>query len=185
MTGELNPRSRRDSFGSKINRTHSPFIAMIMPWMTIVLGSVLPVIPLVAAIPFVPPLGYMFLLAWRFVRPGLLPPWAGMPLGAIDDLYSGQPFGTAILFWSLTLLAIDVIEARIPWRSYLHDWLAAALLMLGYLLVRVLFGGSGDLLGVTPLIAPQFLLALLLYPLIGRMVALFDRLRLLRVRKLD
>lgn len=185
MTGELNPRSRRDPFGSKINRTHSPLIATITPWTVIILGSVLPVLPLVAGIPFVPPLGYMFLLAWRFIRPGVLPPWAGMPLGAIDDLYSGQPFGSAILFWSLTLLAIDVFEARIPWRSYLYDWLVAALLILAYLLARVVLGGTGDLLGVAPLIAPQFLLALLLYPIIGRFVALFDRLRLLRLRKLD
>lgn len=185
MTGQLNPRSRSDAFGSKINRTHSPSLALATPWLVIMAGSLLPVLPMVSGLPFVPPFGYLLLLAWRFIRPGLLPPWAGVPLGMFDDLYSGQPFGSAILFWSLSLLVIDLLEVRIPWRNFVLDWGMASLLILAYLLCRIGLSGAGGLFELAPLIAPQFLLSVLLYPMIGRIVALFDRLRLLRIRTID
>lgn len=185
MTGQLNSRARRDAFGSKINRVHSPALAVSTPWLLIMAGSFLPVLPLVSGLPFIPPFGYLLLLAWRLITPGLLPPWAGVPLGMFDDMFSGQPFGTGILFWSLSLLIIDVLEVRIPWRSFLLDWITASLLLLAYLLARVALSGADGLLGLAHLIAPQFLLSVLLYPMIGRMVFLFDRLRLLRVRTID
>ena len=53
------------------------------------LGSMLTALPLVSGLPLVPPFGFLMLLAWRFVRPGLLPVWAGLPLGLWDDLFSG------------------------------------------------------------------------------------------------
>ena len=65
------------------------------------------------------------LLGWRMVRPGLLPLWAGAPLGAFDDLVSGQPFGSAILLWSLAMIAIELIETRFPWRGFWQDWFTA------------------------------------------------------------
>lgn len=185
MTGQLNPRSRSDTFGSKINRSHSPILAVSTPWLVIVAGSLLPILPMVSGIPFVPPFGYLLLLAWRLIRPGLLPSWAGIPLGLIDDCFSGQPFGSAIFFWSLTLLVIDVLEMRIPWRNYLHDWMTAAALIFGYLFARALLSGAGLPIGITALLLPQFLLSVLLYPIIGRMVAMFDRLRLLRIRTVN
>jgi rod shape-determining protein MreD len=185
MTGQLNPRSRSDAFGSKINRTHSPALALATPWLLIMAGSLLPVLPMVSGLPFVPPFGYLFLLAWRLIRPGLLPPWAGIPLGMFDDFYSGQPFGTAILFWSLSLLVIDLLEVRIPWRNFVLDWATASLLVLVYLLARMLLSGAAGQFGLGSLIGPQFLLSVLLYPMIGRIVTLFDRLRLLRIRTID
>jgi hypothetical protein len=42
----------------------------------------------------------------------LLPVWAGTLLGLFDDMVSGQPMGSAITLWSITMLALDVIEAR-------------------------------------------------------------------------
>lgn len=185
MTGQLNPHSRRDTFGSKINRAHSPALAMLTPWVLIMAGSLLPALPLVIGAPFIPPFGYMLLLAWRLIRPGLLPPWAGIPLGAFDDLYSGQPFGSAILLWSLSLIAIDYLEMRVPWRSFSMDWLTASGMMAIYLIARLVFSGTGNIPPVLLALAPQYLLSLLLYPMIGRMVALFDRLRLLRIRTID
>ena len=85
----LNPKSRRDPFGSRINRAHSPAARLRRcRGLTILLGSLTPWLPVIAPAPVLPPFGFMMLLAWRLLRPGLLPLWAGLPLGLFDDLYS-------------------------------------------------------------------------------------------------
>ena len=75
----LEPRARRDAYGSRINREPSAAIANVVPWVSIVIAIILPTIVIASAMPLVPPLGYMLFLGWRLVRPGLLPVWAGMP----------------------------------------------------------------------------------------------------------
>ena len=180
----IDPRARSDAYGSRLNRSHSPLLANVVPWASIMVGSLLPIFFVAAALPMVPPLGYLMLLAWRLVRPGLLPVWAGIPLGIFDDLYNGQPFGFAILTWSLTLLAIEAVEMRVPWRAFWQDWAIAALLSALYL-------GSGWLLsGVSPTlpslvaIVPQLVLTILLFPIASRVVARLDLWRLWRWKRL-
>ncbi|HWK42515.1 MAG TPA: rod shape-determining protein MreD [Croceibacterium sp.] len=181
----LNPQSRRDPFGSRINRTQSTLLAYGVPWLTIMLGSLAPWLPVIASAPIIPPLGYMLLLAWRLLRPGLLPLWAGLPLGLFDDLYSGQPFGSAILLFSLTLVAIELIEIRFPWRTFVLDWLTASALIGVYLILAALFSGAALTAMQFALMVPQLLLSLVLFPIIARMVSVLDRLRLMRVRRIS
>jgi len=180
----LNPQSRRDPFGSRINRAQSPLLAYGLPWLTILLGSLTPWLPAIAPAPILPPFGLMLMLAWRLLRPGLLPPWAGLPLGLFDDLYSGQPFGSGILLFSLALLAIEVIEVRFPWRSFWIDWLTAAAILSVYLGVAALPSGAALTLVQLTAILPQLLLSIVLFPIVARIVAVLDRLRLMRVRRL-
>lgn len=180
MTG-----THRDSFGRTINRDHSTTLAYGIPLLTILLGSLTPLLPVIALGPLVPPFGFMILLAWRIVRPGLLPLWIGFPLGAFDDLYSGQPFGSAILLWSLAMIALEAIETRFPWRNFWQDWVTAAGLLAAYLIVTGFFASGGIELGIIPLILPQIALSVLLFPVIARMVAFFDRIRLLRIKVVD
>jgi rod shape-determining protein MreD len=182
MIDELNPHSRSDHFGSKIDRDHSRLLASGLPIVTILLGSLTPILPFIASGPIVPPLGYMAFLAWRIVRPGLLPLWIGIPLGAFDDLFSGQPFGSAIMLWSATMLVVEILEARFPWRGFRQEWASASTLVAGYLAISALLSGSGLGLRVLPLVLPQALLSILLFPIVARMIAVFDRLRLLRIR---
>jgi len=182
MIDELNPRSRRDHFGSKIDRAHSPFLASAVPVLTIMMGSLTPMLPFIASGPIMPPLGYMIFLAWRVVRPGLLPLWIGIPLGAFDDLFSGQPFGSAIMLWSATMLVLEMLEVRFPWRGVLQEWAAAAGMIAACLAIAALLSGTGMGLAVLPLIAPQILLSVLLFPIVARMIAAFDSLRLRRIR---
>jgi rod shape-determining protein MreD len=47
----------------------------------------------------------------------------------MDDIFSGQPFGSAGLLWSLAMLTIEIIDSRAIWRDYIQDWLIAALLI--------------------------------------------------------
>lgn len=184
MIDQLSSRARRDRYGSKINRAHSPALAYAMPWISIMLGSVLPQLPIASAVPIVPPLGYMMLLSWRLVRPGLLPVWAGFPLGAFDDLYSGQPFGCAILLWSVTMLGLELFESRFPWRGFYQDWLVAGVIAVSYLMISALLSG-GEIGGRTILVlVPQLVLTVVLVPILSRFVAGLDRVRLTRVRSI-
>ena len=182
---KLSPTARRDLFGSKINRDHLPALVHGVPWLSIILVSLVPMLPVIAPAPVMPPLAFMFLLAWRLLRPGVLPLWAGFPLGLIDDLLSGQPLGSSILLFSLTLIALDLFELRFPWRGFWQDWIVAAGLITLFLLFSAVFSAAKlDLLHFW-LVAPQLLLSLVLFPIIVGVVAMLDRLRLLRVRRID
>lgn len=184
MIDAISHRARRDPYGSKINRTHSSALAQAVPWVSIMVGTVLPQLVIASAVPMVPPLGYLLLLSWRLVRPGLLPVWAGFPLGLFDDLFSGQPFGSAILLWSLTMLGMEVFEARFPWRGFFQDWLVAGLMAVAYLVAAALV--SGGQVGATMLVVlgPQAAMSLVMIPVVSRLVAALDRFRLTRVRVL-
>ena len=178
---EYRSTSRRDSYGAQINRTHSPFVALILPWVSILLASMTPLLPLISSMPILPPMGFMMLIAWRLVRPGLLPVWAGFPLGLVDDLFSGQPFGNAMLLWSLSLIVLEIVETRFPWRGFAQDWLVATAVTVIYIFVSAFVAGSW-VAGLPSILAPQLLLSVLLYPMFGRMVAFLDRFRLRRFR---
>lgn len=180
----IDPASRRDAYGGRINRRHSTLLATVIPWLSILLGSIVQILPIASALPILPPLGLAMLLGWRLVRPGLLPVWAGFPLGLFDDLFSGQPFGSAILLWSLAMLLIEIAEARLPWRGFAFDWLLGGMILFGYLLIGALVSGTSVGGPVLVAMVPQVVLSVLLFPLVSRMVSALDRLRLTRVRVL-
>lgn len=179
MTGLRLPSPLADRFSRRINRAPSPLIARGVPWVTVVLASIVPHWLVIASAPILPPFGFLTLLAWRQLRPGLLPMWAGLPLGLADDLFSGQPFGSAILLWSLTMIALDFIEGRFPWRSFLLEWAVAAGLLAAYCVLSLIAVNLAGAAAPLPVLAPQIAVGILVYPLVGRMVAAFDRLRLL------
>jgi rod shape-determining protein MreD len=183
MIDPISPRARRDAFGSKINRDHSPMLAFGVPWASILLASLTPLLPIIALAPVVPPLAFVFLLAWRLMRPGLLPLWAGLPLGAFDDLFSGQPFGSGILLFSLALIGIELLDARYPWRGFWLDWLLASAILALYLAAAALVSGGHVAPVELTLILPQLALTIVLYPMVARFVAMLDRARLTRVRR--
>lgn len=162
----------------RINRTPSPLVARGTPWLTAMLASILPGLALIASAPVLPPLAFLVFISWRQLRPGLLPVWAGLPLGMFDDLFSGQPFGSAVLLFSAAAIALDVIEARLPWRNFLTEWLVA----IGLIIVYIAMGlALANLSGAhTPLRVtwPQIVISILAYPLVGRFVAMADRFRL-------
>lgn len=181
----LDPRARSDMYGRRINRAPSPLRARSLPYLSIMLGSLAPVLLLADVMPLAPSFGFLLLLGWRMVRPGLLPLWAGAPLGAFDDLVSGQPFGSAILLWSLTMIVIELIETRFPWRGFWQDWFTATVMALSYWLAALLLSGAAASPEMLLAALPQALLSVLLYPIIARIVAGLDRFRLARARRID
>ncbi|ANK14334.1 rod shape-determining protein MreD [Erythrobacter neustonensis] len=180
----FDPRARSDIYGPRINRAADPLRVRLVPYASIMLGSMLPVLLIADTMPLLPSVGLLVLLAWRMVRPGLLPLWAGAPLGAFDDLFSGQPFGSAVLLWSLAMLAIEAVETKFPWRGFWQDWFTASVISLSYWFLTLVVSGAQLTPELFIVAAPQAVFAVLLYPFVARMVAGFDRFRLSRSRKL-
>jgi rod shape-determining protein MreD len=186
----VNPATRftrpiTDRFRKRINRVPSSTLAQGLPWLAIMLASVIPGIVVIASAPVIPPLGFMMLLSWRQLRPGLLPVWCGMPLGAFDDLVSGQPFGSGIMLWSLAIILLDVIESRFPWRNFLLDWLTSSAMLCPYLLLGMAFANASGGGAIAASLVPQIITSILVFPLISLLVAGLDRLRLAPIVDLD
>lgn len=180
----ITSRPQSELRGQSINRAPSPWRVRSVPYMAIVLASLAPVLVIADMMPLLPPLGFLMLLGWRMVRPGLLPLWAGAPLGAVDDLVSGQPLGSAILLWTLALMAIELIEARFPWRGFWQDWFTASMIAVAYWFAALLVSGADMTMVGLNVAAPQALLSVLLYPIMARLVAKLDRFRLARARRI-
>lgn len=170
--------SKRRAAGPRINREPSLLVAISVPWIVIALASLLPGLLLILSSPIMPPLGFLTYIAWRQLRPGLLPVWAGLPLGLFDDLYSGQPFGSAVMLWSIAAIVLEIVETRLPWRNFLMEWLVAGGLIVAYILFGLALANAAGASTPLQVIVPQIVLSMLVYPLVGRVVAFFDRLRL-------
>ena len=162
----------------RINRAPSPVIARGVPWLTVMLASIVPGLLMIASGPVLPPFAFLVFVSWRQLRPGLLPVWAGLPLGLVDDLYSGQPFGSAVLLFSAAAIALDMIEARLPWRNFLIEWAVAIALIILYVALALALANIDGAHTPLRVILPQIVISVLSYPLVGRFVAFADRLRL-------
>jgi cell shape-determining protein MreD len=106
------------SYESRIDREQSPLKMLIIPIASVLLGSMVTAMPFFPDGPMLPPIGFMLFLGWRLMRPGIWPVWAGLPFGLFDDLFSGQPFGSSALLWSLSILARSL--ARLVDRRHCH-----------------------------------------------------------------
>lgn len=164
----------------RLGNTPTPWRMDGTPILTVLLASALPtLLPLVAQAPTLPPFGLLLFVGWRLLHHEIWPLWMAAPLGAFDDVMSGNPLGTAIFLWSVINLAIEMVDTRLFWRDYWHDWLialgAAAAFLFGGLVFARLSGSSAPV----PLILPQILWSALLYPLIVRVVARTDRWRMM------
>lgn len=144
--------------------------------LTIVIGSLITLVPFKASFPILPPFGLMMLLAWRLHRPDLLQPWAPVLLGFADDLVSGQPLGNSMLFWTVSFILIDVLDTRIVWRDFLQDWLLAAgaicFCLIGGRLVASPLGSHVD-----TVLLVQILISVAIFPVLSRLVSRLDRSR--------
>ncbi len=86
--------------------------------------------------------------------------------------------GSAMLLWTIILIAYEIIDRRMIWRDFGQEWglssvvIAAALF--GGLLISVLTGG-----GFQPhLLLPQLLVSVLVFPILTRLCGILDHWRL-------
>jgi len=138
--------------------------------LSVVLASMVTLLPIIATFPFLPPFGLLMLLGWRLTRAESLKVWAPVPLGFLDDMMSGQPPGSAMLLWTVCFIVIDVLDTRLMWRDFWQDWLIAAgsitFCLIAGRLVAVPFGAHVD----TALLM-QILICVALFPLVSRYCA--------------
>jgi len=167
------PLKRRTSF----TPPPTALEAQLVPVVSTMIGSLTVLLPVIASEPLMPPFGLMVFLGWRLLRGDIWPLWMGLPLGLWDDLFSGQPIGTAMCGWTAIMLALDAFDRRTPFRDHRHDWLLAALVIAGYLIFAL--GIAALTAGGTPAVTlvPQIMLSALLFPLVSRACAVLDRWR--------
>ena len=165
-------------YESRFDREQSLLKMLAIPIASVAIASMITALPIFTKEPLLPPLGLLMFLSWRLMRPGLLPVWSGVPFGLMDDMFSGQPFGSAGLLWSLAMLSIEIIDARAIWRDHVQDWLIAAVLIAGVLLGGLWIAGMAHAAPEPAVLIPQIILSILLYPLAVRICARLDSWRL-------
>jgi rod shape-determining protein MreD len=151
----------------------SPTGQWLIPVASVLVGSLITIIPFIATFPVLPPFGLMMLLAWRLLRADALRVWAPIPFGFFDDLVSGQPIGSAVMLWSMAFLAIDMLDQRLVARDFWQDWVLAA----GAIAFSLIGGrliATGIEAHVDTLLLFQVIIAVLLYPFVARLVAWLD-----------
>ena len=166
------------TYRSRINRQPSQLRIKIIPAVTVILGSMVTALPIITDHPILPPIGLLILLAWRLIRPGYWPVWAGFPLGMIDDIFSGQPFGSAAFLWSVIFVALDTLDRRATTRDYWQDWFIASLAIIFVLVCGMLIIDFQSNLLRLEILVPQVLLAILVYPFVARFIGAIDNWRL-------
>ena len=149
-----------------------------IPVVSVMLASLTPLLPMIETAPLMPPFGFMMLIAWRLLHRTMWPVWVSVPLGMWDDMFSGQPLGSAMLLWTLAFFALDLFDRRMVWRDTVQEWLLAAMLII-FLLFGALFIAN-ETGGTTQawVIIPQILVSVLLFPIVARICAGLDDIRL-------
>ncbi len=166
------------TYESRLNREQSTTRVRLVPILTVMLGSMLTTIPLITQEPILPPFGLLMFLAWRLMRPGIWPAWIGLPLGLFDDLFSGQPFGSSGLIWSVLMITAEIIDSYARWRDHWQDWLIATAMIISALFAGLVFAGWAYKPTGVSVLLPQILLSIMCYPLVVRLCSLLDGWRL-------
>ncbi|CAN5384180.1 hypothetical protein BH09PSE4_BH09PSE4_20040 [soil metagenome] len=148
----------------------TPIGVRLLPAIMVMAGSLFTILPFVATLPILPPIGLLMLFGWRLQRPDALRVWAPLPLGMFDDLLSGQPFGSAILLWTLCFLVIELIDSRLVWRDFWQDWLIAAG-GIAFCLIAGRFVASPLTAHVDTVLLLQIIVSALLFPVAARLCA--------------
>ncbi|HYJ30630.1 MAG TPA: rod shape-determining protein MreD [Allosphingosinicella sp.] len=149
-----------------------------MPVGSTLAASLLALFPIVASRPLVPEFALLVVIAWRLLRPEIWPAYMALGLGLFNDLVAGHPLGQSMALWTIIFLACDYIDSRLGFRDHWMDWLIAAAALLFHSAaswyIAMLMGATMDF----ALYLPQLGVAVLIYPLVARMVLGLDRWRL-------
>ena len=163
--------------GRRIGQGPVPF-ATYIPAASVIAASLLTALPIVSTSGWYPDFAYLFLLSWRLLRSDPWPPWWAAPLGFVNDLFTGNPVGFSVALWSVTMLALDLIDRRTMWRDYWIEWmLAAAFLAVNEWLqwrVAALVGARVPVIAMVP----PLLVSICMFPLAAWIVSRIDRWRL-------
>ena len=150
-----------------------------IPAATVIVGSMISLLPIVSATGWWPDWGLLMLVAWRLLRADAWPAWWAAPLGFANDLIVGNPIGLSVALWAAMMIAMDILDRRTMWRDYWIEWGIAALFIalaeLAQWRTAALLGAPVPL-GITA--GPAALVGILCFPVAAFLAARIDRWRL-------
>lgn len=171
-------RSALAAQGARLNqgpRAGADFI----PAATVIVGSMVSLLPIVSATGWWPDWALLMLVAWRLLRADAWPAWWAAPLGFANDLIVGNPIGLSVALWAAMMIAMDMLDRRTMWRDYWIEWGIAALFIalaeLAQWRVAALLGAPVPL-GITA--GPSTLVGILCFPVAAFLASRIDRWRL-------
>lgn len=151
-----------------------------VPLASTIAAILLALLPIVSVTLWVPNLGFLALITWRLVRPEIWTAQVALGLGLFADLISGAPLGQSMLLWTAIFLGFDYADSLLGVRDYWLDWLLAAAAILGHGVgvwyIALLMGSDINI----KVMIPQFILSILFFPVVARLVLALDRWRLAR-----
>jgi rod shape-determining protein MreD len=152
--------------------------AAFAPAASVVIASLLCTLPIISDSGWYPDFGFLVMISWRLLRSDPWPSWWTIPMGLVNDLFTGAPIGVSVALWSATMLALGLIDRRTMWRGYWTEWvLAAVLLAINELIQWRTAALMGADLPIAVMI-PPFLVSVCAFPLAAWIVSRIDRWRL-------
>jgi rod shape-determining protein MreD len=162
---------------SRLNRGPRQGVTMI-PAASVVAGSLLAILPVVADRGVWPDFGFLMLIAWRLLRADAWPAWWAAPLGFVNDLVTGIPIGFSVALWTAVMLVMDLIDRRTQWRDYWIEWALAAVLILAAEAAEwKVAAWSGAPVPFAHML-PAIIVSILAFPLFAFIASRLDRWRL-------
>lgn len=164
---------RRRRLGPRAGAQHYPVI-------TIVIATLLMLIPSTLPGSWWPNLALLTLIAWRLRRGDAFPHWWAVPIGLFYDLVTGHPLGMSIVTFTLAMIVADLSDLRLRWRSHWTEWAIAVVLVAMAesieWLVNLIAGAPAPYRTILPPVA----MSALLFPLIAVLIEKLDDFRLRR-----
>ena len=150
-----------------------------IPAISVVVGSMISLLPIVSSTGWWPDWGLLMLIAWRLLRADAWPAWWAAPLGFANDLILGNPIGLAVALWAAIMIAMDILDRRTMWRDYWIEWAIAVLVIalaeLAQWRIAALLGAPVPL---SMSAGPATLVSVLCFPVAAFIAAKLDRWRL-------
>jgi rod shape-determining protein MreD len=150
-----------------------------IPAISVVVGSMISLLPIVSSTGWWPDWGLLMLIAWRLLRADAWPAWWAAPLGLANDLILGNPIGLSVALWAAIMIAMDILDRRTMWRDYWIEWAIAVLFIalaeLAQWRIAALLGAPVPL---SMSAGPASLVSVLCFPVAAFIAAKLDRWRL-------
>ena len=152
--------------------------ASAVPAASVILASLLSALPIISNSGGYPDFGFLCLISWRLLRSDPWPAWWTLPLGLVNDLFTGAPIGLSVALWSATMLALDLIDRRTMWRGYWTEWVVAGVLLaIDEFAQWRIAAAVGAAVPVTAMV-PPCLGSVCIFPFAALVVSRIDRWRL-------
>ena len=168
----LGPQAVRLNKGPRVGADY-------VPAGTVVIGSMMALLPIVSATGWWPDFGLLMLLGWRLLRADAWPAWWAAPLGFVNDLVVGSPIGLSVAMWAAIMIAMDILDRRTMWRDYWIEWaIAAVFIALSEIALWRMAGLMGADVAFNSSAGPAILVGVLCFPIAAFIAARLDRWRL-------